>query len=95
MLGILCNAGIFSALIQTNAADVRTSVRNEWGHCNFDSWDGSKFTKCFQLMETLVRSVGLTPNEENKVLDELTDWQNKGKLTGTQGKRELKSSTQK
>ena len=42
-----------------------------------------------------MRSVGLTPNEENKVLDELTDWQNKGKLTGTQGKRELETSTSK
>ena len=78
VLGIQANASVFPALIQNNAKDVRTEVRNEWGHCNFDKWTESKFSKCFQLMETLVRSLGLPPGDTTKVLGDLVDWEKKG-----------------
>ena len=78
MLGILSNASVFSGVARKNAADVRTSVRNDWGHCNFDVWTGSKFAKCFQLMETLARSVGLAAAQAKQLLDDLKDWEKKG-----------------
>ena len=83
VLGILANASSFNALVQSNAKDVRSEIRNEWGHCNFGSWDAAKFSRCFQLMETLVRCVGLTPAEEKLVLDGLKDWETRGKLAST------------
>ena len=78
VLGILSNASVFHARIQTNAKDVRTKVRNEWGHCNFDHWTEPEFQNCFQLMETLIRSLGLPKADEDKELDDLHDWETKG-----------------
>ena len=78
VLGILSNASVFHARIQTNAKDVRSKVRNEWGHCNFDHWTEPEFQNCFQLMETLIRSLGLPKADEDKELDDLHDWETKG-----------------
>ncbi|KAL9957641.1 hypothetical protein ACROYT_G034562 [Oculina patagonica] len=78
VLGILGNASVFPARIQNNAKDVRSKVRNEWGHCNFDHWTEPEFNYCFQLMETLVRSLGLPKADEDKELDDLQDWETKG-----------------
>ena len=78
MLGILSNASVFHARIQTNANDVRAKVRNEWGHCNFDHWSEPEFQNCFQLMETLIRSLGLPNPDEDKELDDLRNWETKG-----------------
>ena len=79
MLGIQTNAPVFRPLIQNAARDVRSEVRNEWGHCNFDKWTVAKFLRCFQLMETLVRSLGLPKADKDKVLDDLHDWEKKGR----------------
>ena len=49
VLGILANAACFSPDIQRNAKDVRSKVRNEWGHCNFDHWTDVNFAMCFQV----------------------------------------------
>ena len=78
MLGILANSSVFPALVRTNAKDVRSKVRNEWGHCNFDHWTDIEFTNCFQIMETMVRSLGLPKPDEDKQLDDLHDWETKG-----------------
>ena len=78
MLGILANSSVFHTRIRTNAKDVRSKVRNEWGHCNFDHWTELEFMKCFQLMETMVRSLGLPKADEDSQLDELHDWEKKG-----------------
>ncbi len=78
VLGVLANASVFPARVQNNAKDVRTKVRNEWGHCNFDHWTKLEFNFCFQLMETLVRSLGLPKADEDKGLDDLHDWETKG-----------------
>ena len=78
ILGILSNASVFHARIQTTAKDVRAKVRNEWGHCNFDHWTEPEFQNCFQLMETLIRSLGLPKADEDKELDDLHDWETKG-----------------
>lgn len=81
VLGMLANASVFRTPtnIHNNAKDVRSKVRNEWGHCNFDHWTDVDFHYCFQLMETLIRSLGLPTADENKVLDNLQDWHTKGK----------------
>ena len=78
VLNILEKASVFSTPIQTSAKNVRTEVRNEWGHCNFDHWTDMKFQNSFQLMETMVRSLGLPKPDEKKELDELHDWEKKG-----------------
>ena len=38
-----------------------------------------EFQNSFQLMETMVRSLGLPQPDEDKELDELHDWETKGK----------------
>ena len=78
VLGMLANSSVFHTRIQTNAKDVRSKVRNEWGHCNFDHWNDVEFNNSFQLMETLTRSLGLPDADERKVLDELQEWEIKG-----------------
>ncbi|KAJ7365922.1 hypothetical protein OS493_002653 [Desmophyllum pertusum] len=78
VLGMLANASVFHTLIQTNAKDVRAKVRNEWGHCNFDHWTEPEFNNCFQLMETLVRSLRLPKADQDKELADLHDWEKKG-----------------
>lgn len=78
VLGILGNASVFHVNVQSNAKDVRSKVRNEWGHCNFDHWTMLEFMKCFKFMETLVRSLKLPAANEKEVVDELHDWETKG-----------------
>ena len=78
VLGILERASVFHNRVQTNAKDVRSKVRNEWGHCNFDHWTELEFQNSFQLMETMVRSLGLPKADEDKQLDELQDWETRG-----------------
>ena len=79
MLGILERASVFHTRIQTNAKDVRTKVRNEWGHCNFDHWTDAEFQNSCQVMEIMVRSLGLAKADEDKQLDELHHWETTGK----------------
>ena len=78
MLGILANASVFPAPVQTNAKNVRCKVRNEWGHCNFVHWIKPTVNQCFQLMETTIRSLGLPNADEAKYVDDLKDWEKKG-----------------
>ena len=78
VLGILERASVFQSRIQTNAKKVRSEVRNEWGHCNFDHWTELEFLNTFRLMETMVRSLGLAKADEDKHLDKLQDWETKG-----------------
>ena len=81
MLGILANATWFDTAIQGNAKDVRSKVRNEWGHCNFKHWTDVNFVMCFQVMETMIRSLRLAKAEEEKHIGDLHDWQTKGWLS--------------
>ena len=80
MLGILANASCFKAAIQANAKDVRTKVRNKWGHCNFDHWTDVQFALCFQVMEVMLRCLGLPKADEDKQVEYLRDWETKGWL---------------
>ena len=80
MLGILASAACFSPDIQRNAKNVRSTVRNEWGHCNFNHWTDVNFLMSFQVMETMIRSLTLAKADEEKHVDYLQDWQIKGWL---------------
>ena len=80
VLGILERASIFVAsAISSYAKDVRSKVRNEWGHCNFDHWTDPEFKNCYVLLENLLRSLKLPSEDEAKVLDDLRDWKKRGK----------------
>ena len=69
---------MFSPHTQASSDDVRENVRNKWGHVDVTEWTNALFDDCFVKLETLVRSLGLAPVVERKVLDELADWQTKG-----------------
>ena len=64
--------------------DVRSKVRNEWGHCNFDHWTDVNFAMSCQVMETMIRSLTLAKADEEKHIDSLQDWQTKGLLSCSQ-----------
>ena len=81
MLGILAKAACFRPDIQRNAKNVRSTVRNEWGHCNFDHWTDVDFLTSFQVMETMIRSLTLAKADEEKHIASLQDWQTKGLLS--------------
>jgi hypothetical protein len=61
-----------------DAKTVRSDIRNEWAHCNFANWTEAKFKAAFQSMETLLKNVNLSTEEEQKLCDELNDWKDKG-----------------
>ena len=65
--------------IPLSADCVRENVRNTWGHCNVTDWTEVFFNDCFSKLKTLVRSLGMTSAVEKMVLDQLSDWETKGK----------------
>jgi hypothetical protein len=77
VLGILPSADVFIPDVQDFSSKVRNDVRNEWAHCNFVNWDAPKFTSCFERMKEVLRSLKLSPDDEN----ELQVWENKGMLS--------------
>ena len=62
-----------------HAKTVRSDIRNEWAHCNFTNWTEAKFIAAFQSMESLLKNVNLSTEEEQKLCDELNGWKDKGK----------------
>ena len=78
VLGILERVSLCHTRIQTTAKDGRSKVRKAGGHCNFAHWTDVEFQNSFQLMETMVRSLGLPKPNEDKELDKLHDWETKG-----------------
>ena len=78
VLSVICEAAPFAGAAP-HAKTVRSDVRNEWAHCEFQKWSDAKFIRTFQIMETLLRTVGLSPDDEMKMCDELNSWKEKGK----------------
>ena len=77
VLTLFVRIPVFSATLQ-NAAKVVREGRNAWGHCNFMEWNETNFTKRFDDMKQLVSQVGLSSAHEAEVLENLTDWKDKG-----------------
>ena len=68
----------FSTLTRNSADDVRKNIRNKWSHFDPTEWTETFFSKCFDTLQTLVRSLGLSTSVEKATLDLLADWQTKG-----------------
>ena len=67
-----------SCLSRRIAEDVRSKVRNEWAHCDFMAWTEVHYDTCFDLMENLVKNLGLVNSEEERTLGDLKLWKNHG-----------------
>ena len=78
VLSVICEAAPFVGAA-AHAKTVRSDIRNEWAHCNFANWTDAKFIAAFQSMETLLKNVNLSPQDEQKLCDELNGWKDKGK----------------
>ena len=83
-LSILCGAPnfVFDG-VDFFALNVRAEVRNEWGHCKFDTWTEAYYNKCFHHMENLVRELNLRFLPVAfviKVFQDLKEWQNRGEI---------------
>ena len=79
VLSVIGEAAPFSGA-SVHAKAVRSDIRNEWAHCNFANWTESKFKADFQTMETLLKSVKLSSEYEQKLCDELNIWRSKGNV---------------
>ncbi|XP_019614922.1 PREDICTED: uncharacterized protein LOC109462771 [Branchiostoma belcheri] len=78
LLGLLCNVADFSQDVRDAASQVRSEVRNKWAHCDFSDWTQMHFLRCFQLMEMLVKSLKLPSAAEQKCVQDLRDWEQRG-----------------
>lgn len=79
LLSLLSKVPVFSVAVQSAAGDVR-QARNAWAHCAFSYWDPVKFRQGFDVMEQLVKSLGLPAPNERTLLGELKDWETKGNI---------------
>jgi hypothetical protein len=77
VFSVICEAAPFVGAA-AHAKTVRSDIRNEWAHCNFANWTEAKFKAAFQSMKTLLKNMNLSPEEEQKLCDELNGWKSKG-----------------
>ncbi|XP_071149401.1 uncharacterized protein [Mytilus edulis] len=85
LLGIIVNIDRFSPVVQANAKEIRSDIRNAWAHCDFTEWTAIKYTDSFQLMKQLISNLKLSNREEKRILAELNRWAMNGQhfLSGT------------
>ncbi|XP_071150632.1 uncharacterized protein [Mytilus edulis] len=85
LLGLVINISSFPPIIQTDAEKMRSDIRNPWAHCDFREWTTGKYTHSFNVMGQLVKDIGLTNREENRILGELNTWATNGQnfMSGT------------
>ena len=79
-LSILCGAPnfVFQA-VDIIATDVRSKVRNEWGHCKSSTWTEAYYLDCFLLMEKLIKILNLPATlDQANILKELESWKTTG-----------------
>ncbi len=60
------------------AKKVRSDVRNEFANCDFSHWTDVNYQAALKDIESLIKSVNLTPREEKKTLEDLDGWKQKG-----------------
>jgi hypothetical protein len=77
VLSVICEAAPFVGAA-AHAKTLRSDIENEWAHCNFANWTEAKFKAAFQSMETLLKNVNLSPDDEQKLCDDLNSWKDKG-----------------
>ena len=71
-------SNLLTKSVHIAADDVSESVWTKWCCCSVTDWTEVLFSDCFNKLETLVRSLGLTGGMEKTALDTLFDWQRKG-----------------
>ncbi|VDI76806.1 Hypothetical predicted protein, partial [Mytilus galloprovincialis] len=77
LLGLIINIhdiSLFPSDVQTDAEKIRSDIRNPWAHCDFREWTTGKYTHSINVMGQLVKDIGLTNREENRILGELNTW---------------------
>ncbi|XP_076087759.1 uncharacterized protein LOC143058181 [Mytilus galloprovincialis] len=83
LLGLIINIhdiSLFPSDVQTDAEKIRSDIRNPWAHCDFRKWTTGKYTHSINVMGQLVKDIGLTNREENRILGELNTWATNGQL---------------
>ena len=79
-LTVMCEAGPFhTSGAAAQATIVRSSVRNEWAHCDFSHWSDVNYRTCIQDIEALVKKLNLPSADESDFVNELNNWKDKGK----------------
>ena len=82
VLSVMCEAKpLIACGADVLAKKVRSSVRNEWAHCDFSHWTELVFQTALNDIESLVKTVGLTKAEEQTFLDDIDNWRKNGKST--------------
>ncbi len=56
----------------------RKKVRNKWAHCDFSHWTDVNYQAALKDIESLIKSINLTPAEKKKTLQDLDGWKQKG-----------------
>ena len=77
VLTLLGKIPVFSVAVQSAAFDVR-QARNAWAHCAFGGWDPVQYRQRFDMMEKLVKALGLPSADETNLLTDLKEWETKG-----------------
>lgn len=62
----------------TCVLQVRTTIRNEWAHCNFTVWDDVKYVQSLQLIEHVIYLLNLSAVEKKRMIEELDKWRKNG-----------------
>ncbi|CAG2204330.1 unnamed protein product [Mytilus edulis] len=57
---------------------VRSTIRNEWAHCNFTIWDDVKHVQSLQLIENFIYLLNLNAADEKQIIEELNKWRTNG-----------------
>ena len=60
------------------AKKIRSDVRNEFAHCDFSHWTDVNYQAALKDIESLIKSVNLTPVEKKQTLEDLDGWKQKG-----------------
>ena len=83
ILNIIGNARCFSDSEREGSHEVRSKVRNIWGHCNYKDWTEEKFLQCFHIMEKFTKNLSDTFIGRSNLQAKLAEWQENGiKLLG-------------
>lgn len=57
---------------------VRSTIRNEWAHCNLTVWDDAKYVQSLQRIEDLIYFLRLDVTDEKETIEELEKWRKNG-----------------
>lgn len=80
VLSVMCEAQPFIASGAAKLAKkVKSDIRNEWAHCDFEYWTEPTFQSALKDIKSLVKKIGLSTAEEKSVHDDIDTWRNHGK----------------